>query len=286
MKETVLIREMKTSDLPDALDLVEAVGWNQTARDWNLFLTGKNNTSLVAEAEGQIVGTVASIQYGREVAWISMMIVAEAFRGRGISKLLLNTLIGRLRSHASGTIKLDATPAGRPVYLKLGFREEYVIHRFIHDRLPEPKHLPGHDLVHSLTRQDRLAAIKLDRHIFGAERQALVDRLHNESPACVIKREDQIAAYAFGRKGRMYDQIGPVGGERFEDIRPLLSVFMQALAGRAVVVDVPADKTALIEWLRELGFVHQRFLYRMFLEKNRAPGRLESLYCIAGPEFG
>ncbi|MGN1020600.1 MAG: GNAT family N-acetyltransferase [Aristaeellaceae bacterium] len=46
-----------------------------------------------------------------------------AFRRRGIARTLVTALIGEARQRGATEIALDATPAGRPLYRALGFRE-------------------------------------------------------------------------------------------------------------------------------------------------------------------
>lgn len=284
--EKIQVRNIESADLPAALQLVESVSWNQTEEDLKLFLEGENSIYLVAEMEGQLVGTVASIQYGMDIAWVSMMIVAEAFRGQGVGRRLLNTLLQQLKKRGYRTIKLDATPAGRPVYEKLGFREEYMIHRFIHPQWPGfTQKLSGNE-PSQITEKDLPALIRLDQAIFGANRTALIDRLRDESPGYVLKKENKIVAYAFGRQGRLFYQIGPVSGNRFEEVQFLLVYILKTLIGKAVVLDVLIDKTSMMIWLANQHFVFQRSLCRMYLDINNSPGEPNRKYCIAGPEFG
>jgi len=285
-RQKIQLRKMNLEDLPAALQLVESVGWNQTERDLKLFLEGENNIYLVAEIEKQVVGMVASIGYGMDVAWVSMMIVAEAFRGHSISKFLLNTLIQRLKTQGYQTIKLDATPAGRPVYRKLGFKEEYVINRFVHAHWPGLEHTPPKRQARPMINTDLPAVIGLDQAIFGAARVSLINRLFEDSPGYVVEKQNEIQAYVFGRKGRRLFQIGPVGGRCFEDLQLLILLTLTKLTGQAVVLDVLTDKSLLINWLNSLGFVCQRPFHRMYLEINKSPGEPASQYCIAGPEFG
>ena len=136
--EDIQIREMSPKDIPAMLNMVKAVGWNQTEKDLKIFLEDKSNVNYAAEIGGRLVGTVASANYDRKIAWISMMIVQEAYRGRGIGKILMQTIIRRLKLDGADSIKLDATPAGKLVYSKLGFKEEYAIYRLVH---PSPDNL-------------------------------------------------------------------------------------------------------------------------------------------------
>jgi hypothetical protein len=54
--------------------------WNQTERDWRHFLTEAPDGALVAEEDGRVIGTAATLPYG-PFAWISMVLVDPAARG-------------------------------------------------------------------------------------------------------------------------------------------------------------------------------------------------------------
>src|SRR5690606_16732457 len=93
---------------------------------------------LVAVREGVVIGTVTAITYENQLAWIGMMLVRTPFRGMGIGRLLMSSILKKLESCPS--IKLDATPAGFPVYSKLGFIQEYILNRMT--RAPLKQHYP------------------------------------------------------------------------------------------------------------------------------------------------
>ncbi len=84
----------------------------------------------VAEADGAIVGTSGLIFFqkpptehnpsGRE-AYILNMYTLPEWRGQGIATALVQTLIAYVRQTPARRIFMYATPAGKPLYEKLGF---------------------------------------------------------------------------------------------------------------------------------------------------------------------
>lgn len=269
------------------LRLAQAAGWNQTEKDLAVFFEGQNNVNLAAEIDERLVGTVASASYNQKVAWISMMIVEEKYRGRGVGKRLMQAIIKKLKERGVKTIKLDATPAGKLVYVKLGFKEEYEIHRLIHSS-PVDFFEKNSPLAATLESKDLERIIELDHTVFGARRDQLFRALVNSFPhkAFALKERDQIKAFALGREGRQFDQIGPLTANNLKEAQSLISAVLAKQSGRAIIVDVLADKTALISWFHSLGFHYQRSLYRMFLAQNTSPGEKSRQYLICGPEFG
>ncbi len=115
------LRTLTTDDIPAGMRLKDLAGWNQTPADWSCFLDSSPRGCFAAEVEGKVVGTAATMVYEQRFAWIGMVLVDPEFRGRGIGTRLLEKTIEHLDAIGIATMKLDATPAGRPIYQKLGF---------------------------------------------------------------------------------------------------------------------------------------------------------------------
>jgi predicted N-acetyltransferase YhbS len=122
LPDGVGFREMVVDDIPAGLALCRASGWNQVERDWHQFLTRDPHGALVAERDGRVIGTVATIRYGQRFAWIAMVLVDPSERGRGVGRALLTRGLSLLDDVE--TARLDATPAGEPLYRTLGFVED------------------------------------------------------------------------------------------------------------------------------------------------------------------
>ena len=120
--EAVTFREMVAEDIPAGLALCRASGWNQVERDWRRFLKAQPGGALVAERDSRVIGTVATMRYGPRFAWVAMVLVDPAERGRGVGRSLLTRGLALLDD--VDTSRLDATPAGEPLYKTLGFAEE------------------------------------------------------------------------------------------------------------------------------------------------------------------
>jgi GNAT superfamily N-acetyltransferase len=112
--DTIAIRVLRETDLASAFDLERRERWNQTTADWQRLLRLDPRGAFAALDGERLVGTVTTITYGRALAWIGMMLVAEAFRGRRIGNRLMRAALGYCTARGVATVKLDATPAGRP----------------------------------------------------------------------------------------------------------------------------------------------------------------------------
>lgn len=274
-------------DIGQAIKLSDAENWNQTKKDWSLLVRNSQNICLAAFDEKKVVGTATAIKYENKVAWIGMVLVDQEYRGRGISKMLLSGLFENLK--ACRSIKLDATPAGQPVYQKYGFKDEYLIHRMTTfsatvEILPtESRFSP--ELVSPTVIPE---VVEYDKQVFGASRKQLIEFLvtNDSGNVWMIRREGQISGIVLGRKGARFHQIGPVMAYNAEDAKILILKSLEKLVGRPVVVDIPDDKRELIKWLNTIGFIEQRQFIRMYQNQNPYPGKSENQFLICGPEFG
>ncbi len=277
---------MHFDDIGKCMLLSAAEHWNQTEMDWKRLINGPQNHCLVAESEDRIVGTATAMNYSDLVAWIGMVLVGKDFRGRGIAKILVSSLLDLLNSCRS--VKLDSTPAGQPVYEKLGFKNEYLIHRMIRSSEIILQRNESTIKPEPVKPSDIPEISLLDLSVFGAERTYLLSSIYKENSdrAWCIRHNERITAFSLGRKGKNYFQIGPVVAQGTEEAKNLILFVLRELYGEHLVADVPVDKPELIELLKDNGFTYLRQFSRMYLRQNPFPGRVRNNYLICGPEYG
>jgi len=275
------VRTMTAEDVPDAMRLKDAAGWNQTGSDWIRFLSASHEGCFAAEYQGEVIGTSATISYENRISWIGMLIVDERYRGKGIGTALLKTAIRFLDSKKMATIKLDATPLGRPLYEKLGFMTEYDIERWMLSRtVVEPGRENGPVSIE--------AVLPVDREIFGSDRSGLLLSLAHESPhlALIEQQEGKITGYCLGRQGSLADHMGPWVAYSRDTAERLLNLFLLRSRRDQIFVDCLRLNPWAIQIVKASGFRFSRPLTRMYRGTNRYPGESEPLCASLGPEFG
>ena len=272
---------MTPDDIPAGMRLKEIAGWNQTRGDWERFLSASPQGCFVADTRGAVVGTVATISYEGRFAWIGMVLVDPAWRGKGIGTKLLRRAIEYLDGCGLPSIKLDATPQGKPLYEKLGFVSEYEIERW---QLQRPSALPAALRANSVDED----ILDWDREVFGADRSALLHSIATERPGFVLQTRSwgKLTGYSFGRRGDVADHLGPWVAQDESSARDLLNEFLLRSRGQMVFVDVIKSNSWAMKLLGEHGFRHSRSLTRMYRGRNDFPGRPELQGAILGPEFG
>lgn len=283
----VVLRRMEAIDLDRALVLKDLAGWNQLRADWEIFLTLAPEGCFVAVANGLVVGTVTTLKFGAgapRIGWVAMVLVDPDFRRRGIGTRLMTHAIEGLADCESA--KLDATPAGRELYLTMGFHDEFRLSRMTTATVLTTGFDVGDDVV-SLEADDLPAVAALDCEAFGADRTGLLRILLAGAPEYAVKfmDGDRLAGFALGRHGSQFEQIGPIVAGSAEVASKLLRACLNAAVGRRVVLDVPDRHTDLLGELARLGFYQQRPFIRMF-RGEQVSGDTDRLFAAAGPELG
>lgn len=279
----ITYRTMVLDDIDAGLSLCRLAGWNQLAYDWKIFFTQSPAGCVVALSNNKVVGTVATIRYQKCFSWIGMVLVHPDYQERGIGSQLLEEALMILKNEE--TVKLDATPAGRKVYLKLGFIDEYNLSRMTGKAASG---IMKTSTVRPLKKNDLFAVTKSDREIFGAGREQVLHAILEEAPhlAFLAEEGNELHGYCLGRNGYSFTHIGPVIAKDVAIAKELVSAALSNCNGELVVLDVTHFNTEWMEWLKVIGFTEQRPFIRMFRGSNRYRGMPEKQFAILGPEFG
>ncbi|MGH9311439.1 MAG: GNAT family N-acetyltransferase [Vicinamibacterales bacterium] len=290
----VALRLLTPGDVEEALVLSTTAGWNQRPEDWRMLLGIAPAGAFAAVVDRRIVGTAIGIDYDR-FGWIAMMLVEPAYRGRGLGARLLEAAIQALPP--SNPIRLDATPLGRPLYQRYGFADESLLTRHVRE--------PGAAAsmaaegrtrdVRPVTKAAMTEIVSTDRDVFGGDRTAVLEWMAEEGPQYgwfAPASQDNPPSYCFGRRGRLFDQIGPVVAGDDDAATMLVSAAAAAAGDRPTVIDAFDARPSFCAWLRRAGFGPQRPLFRMRRPPSQAP-RAETTpaqpavheLAILGPEF-
>jgi ribosomal protein S18 acetylase RimI-like enzyme len=282
----MMFRKMEWTDIPSGLSLCRSAGWNQRSRDWEIFLKlDPQGNRVCVNDEGNVIGTVTTIRYGNHFAWIGMVLVDPNHQRKGIGFGLLEESMQVLKNE--NCIKLDATPAGRQVYVKLGFEDEYELSRMSASSIHN-QHLVSHPTAAALTSDDFERVRSLDLKVFGADRMMLLSQMLDGAPelAFQVTEDDHLKGYCFGRPGYRYTHIGPVVATSVEVAKDVVSAALKHVGNKPVILDVPHHDESWLDWLKSLGFSVLRPFIRMYRGNNQWPGIPQNQFAILGPEFG
>ena len=273
------IRVLTVDDIPVGLSLKEKAGWNQLEADWRRLLELQPDVCFLAESDGVGVGTVTTCQFG-PVAWIAMMLVDEAYRRRGIGRALMTRALDELDCQGVRTVRLDATPKGRPMYESLGFVAEATLDRY-RGVFPPGDGPAGPQAVPELD-----AVIALDRQVTGTDRERLIRRLAWEHPESlrVVRTGRETSGFLMSRPGSTARQIGPCIADE-QAGRLLLADASSRYAGETVLFDIPTANFTAKKLVGSWGLRAERVLMRMG-RGPRVEEDLNRIWASSGPEKG
>jgi GNAT superfamily N-acetyltransferase len=284
MPDAIEIEWLDEGHLPEALCLSEQSQWNQTEHDWRRLIRSPPRGCFGAFLDGRLIGTVTTVAYGTELAWIGMMLVDPDYRRRGLGTRLMQTALEHLQRIGVNSIKLDATPSGRPLYESLGFRPEGLIERWEGTgQAGVKKKRPAWD------ERDHPALYAFDHLAFGADRSSILASLIADSPVAplvAIAPEGQPEGFALARTGRRAFYIGPVAAGSQDTALDLLDEMLGRLAGKRVYLDFNTTFGLDSAVLVDRGLVKQRELTQMAFGPATPAGISGLIFGLAGPEMG
>jgi GNAT superfamily N-acetyltransferase len=273
---------MTAADVPFGLHLCAQNRWNQLEADWRRQLDLEPDGCFLAIDAGQPVGTACCCVFS-DVAWINLVLVDAAQRGKGFGTALMRHVVEYLEQRGVASIRLDATPLGQPVYQKLGFVDEFQLTRYAGTFPTRFQEAPGID---PLTADDLSAVFVLDEAVTQTRREKLLRAVFETSPEMMRKfmQNGRLEGYCLCRQGAEALQIGPMQGSLAAGTRLFLDA-ARRFAGRRVYLDVPTQHTAAVALAESMGLTAQRRLARMG-RGRRLHEDLSRFWCSFGPEKG
>jgi GNAT superfamily N-acetyltransferase len=250
------LRPMVRGDLDAAIALLREAGLGGASGNLARYLAWQPACGWVADDDGELIGSVTVLRQG-DVGFVGCMAVAAARRGTGLGRRLLE------HAHAASGLTrfaLEATPAGEPLYAKLG----YVV--------------TGESVIATRTStgsatsaiSDHAAVLALDRAASGLPRADMLTGLLAENGPGLLLPD--------GYGLVIGDRLGPVIAHNADTADTLIA----ALVAPCAVVTCPARA---LELMQSHGFTEARRLRRMYLgAPPSAPP--DHIWALASPGAG
>lgn len=226
-----VLRTLTSADVPACLALAADRDWPPEEAKWRFLL--RVGTGFGLFDGPRLVGTTIITRFGDEHAAVSMVLVAPSHGRRGLGRRLVEHAL----EHAGTPVaSLFATPFGKPLYERLGFRSVDVV----------AGHFGTLDVPRSgvsVPVEDRDHLVKLDAAVFGADRSAMWESYFD------FAREVRVSPDGFAASWRNTDRLmlGPIVAGSLAEAKALISDVADGPSR------VDAGDPALRAWLTEHG---------------------------------
>ena len=261
------VRRLGPDDLRHCVRLSVDRGWLPERAKWSLLLEvsevfgidapdGGDGADGAGSGDGALAGAVVLTRYGADLASVGMMLVAARYGRRGLGRALMEHLLAEV---GDATVTLFATDLGKPLYDKLGFRDdppERGVHRTVPRRSvasPSPPSPPSTaDNSKMRTRPaaaaDMASIIDVDKAAFGADRSRLLRRLPAfAGQLLVLETGRGVAGFAAAWQNHTSTVIGPVVAPDGAAARRLIGDLAAGIRGQ-VRLDLDPDRPELPAW--------------------------------------
>ncbi len=288
------VQSLTSEDIPSAMELKNALGWNQTPEDWRRFLLLSPEGSFKALQGGQLAATAIAYVFDR-VCWIGMVIVKEGCRHQGVGRQIMTRCLQYCAEKDCNLIVLDATREAVSLYGHMGFRPEFLVGT-VRGKVKRQNIEPGKgaDLeVRRIDLKDLDAIVSLEACALGAVREALLYHLVKQYPGrgfVCYKADRQLAGFVLHRPGFHSHQVGPMIARDDETAECLLSATFSDLcpAGGevSVALTIPMNNSGIQQLIRDWSLRVEPRLTRMTRGRKRLHAREDMVYALSGPEKG
>ena len=271
--DEVAIARLGVQDAAAGLVLSSEARWNQNVDDWRFFLSN-GIVFGVRDDAGRLIATAALQPYAAGNAWISMVLVTEGWRRRGIATKLVDACLVKAKQMGL-TCWLDATPAGATVYSPLGFAPTLELRRLRLDSSASSTAAPPLEACDPATFAAR------DISAMGFSRDALLAEFAGRPGSRMVGNGNAMALVRGGRTAR---HIGPLFANSPDDALALVRDIVRSERG-PLLVDAVHSHTTFLHGMTSAGWNIERPFQRMRFGSAVAQ-TAELPFAVAGPEFG
>ena len=246
--DALTLRAIRMDDAASCAELSRRVGWPHRREDWE-FVIGLGH-GVVGERNGKLVATGQWWPYGESHATVGMIIVVPEEQGAGIGKRLMQALLAQAGERS---LMLNATIAGEPLYVRLGFRPCGGVSQYHgHVLAVAAPELGADESLRPGSPADLAMLERLDREATGLERGPVLAALLQCGECLVLERAGQPVGFSILRAFGRGHVIGPVVAADETDARALIACWLHGRAGQFIRVDLRLS-SGLSDWLVQLG---------------------------------
>ena len=241
-------RKFTPADLDAAHRLSLSVQWPHRREDWQLVLG--LGSGYVALEGGLVVGTILYWKHDARHASLGMVIVDPARQGQGIGRKLMSLVLRDLEGCA---VLLNATPAGKPLYERLGFEAIGKVQQHQGVAHAGTVVAPARgERLRPIGRSDGRRLAALATRAAGIARGRVVESLLDVAEGIVLDRGGEVIGFALLRRFGRGLAIGPVVAPDAKSAKLLIAHWAAMNPRKFLRIDVHSSD-GLGAWLGRLG---------------------------------
>ncbi len=207
---------VRRADGGEAVYLLSArTGWNQTRGFLEKLIASPDNALFMARfmvGECEVyLGSGDVFRVDDTLFWIGMVLVHPEVQRQGIARRLMEKCLAfSYERNRNAIVGLDATPLGKPLYERLGFRESFNIWLCTLPAEKQPADFRDGPEVKKISRGGDPQAY-LDKRLVSGKgaRTQLLRALGDEGCFMALER-GRIVGVVFSRPGRIRPHVGPL----------------------------------------------------------------------------
>jgi len=261
---------------------------------------------FIALLDGRPVGAGGVVNYG-PFSYLGLIAILPDQQKRGIGQALTEHLLTWLSRHQCPIALLEASPAGAPLYTKLGFQVDDTTlafqltepapqapcsiameHHHCHPERSEGSRVPlalYSIAIEPLQRTDLAELIALDAPQFGANRSNVFSiYLASYPERCFVSRNPQ--GHITGCIVGQLDALGPWIAQSHEEAEALLARALTLAFQHPPRIRVPVSNHQALALVQAYGFREIRSFKHMRRGGIQPPQQREHIYALATAAIG
>jgi GNAT superfamily N-acetyltransferase len=283
--EDFTIAEATPEDWDEVVGWTTAEGWNPGHGDAACFRPTDPRGFFVGRRGGRVVSAISLVAYSPDFAFLGYYLVHPHHRGTGLG---VATWKAALPHAGDRVIGLDAVPAQRALYERVGFTAAYDNVRY--SGRPRPGAVPaGAGTVGEVTPYHLDAISAYDSGCFPAERHAFLSRwltAEGHTARVLLDPSGHVTGYGVIRPAHRGLRVGPLFADTADGAAALLDALTADLPpGAEVHLDVPDHHEAALGLAASRGLAETSRCTRMY--SGPAPyARTEAVWGTTSLELG
>ncbi|WP_192247172.1 GNAT family N-acetyltransferase [Mesorhizobium silamurunense] len=245
------IGDVQDVDLDRLHVLSLSVGWPHRAEDWQ-FLRESGQGFVALDEIGRVLGSAMWFPHGAGFATVGMVITSPRLQTLGAAQWLMKRALEKV---AGRDLRLNATRAARRLYLSLDFQPEKTVYHcqgVVHP-IGSASMEKADSEVRRLRAEHVPAIIALDTAGFGVRREALVQKLFDQSVGYGLFDDGALKAFALCRPFGRGHVVGPVVAVQDADAIAVVRPHVAEHSGGFLRVDTHMESGEFAAFLSHSG---------------------------------